>query len=64
MQATAGTLLVQGDTCRLTITLKERDFHEAFGFVDYDPVVRIGIMLKSGTERMTVGVLQRKPSTP
>jgi hypothetical protein len=63
-QADGGTLLVEGDTCRLKITLSSHDYYEVFGFVDYDPVVRIGLTLKSGTERMTAGVLQQKTSNP
>jgi hypothetical protein len=64
LQPAGGTLLVQGDTCRLSVTLSERDYYDAFGLLDYDPVVRIGLTSKSGTERMTAGVLQPKKSNP
>jgi len=59
-----GTLVVQGDICRLEIILSERDFYETFGLVGYDPVVRIGLTTKNGSECGTVGVFQPLASNP
>jgi hypothetical protein len=62
MPVERGTLLVEGNTCRMRITLSSKEYTETFGLLDYDPVVRIGFTLSAGTEREAAGVLQRKSS--
>ncbi len=61
LPAEGGTLAVGGDTCRMSITLRQSEYWNVFGLVGHDPVVRIGITSADGREHRTAGVLLRKP---
>lgn len=64
LPAEGGTLAVEGDTCRMTVKLRQSEYWNAFGLLGHDPVIRIGITTADGREWKTVGTLHRKQEFP